>query len=316
MNTGPGADTMNASLVTDPSVPRGASWTARRRGRLAAMTALVPPLVLLLAACAGGSGNGGTAGGPSSAPSGQRTGPNGSGGGFGSANLPGASGLVAAASPGSLQVQGPDAQTTVTYTKATRFTQTVKGALAAGQCVMVTGTPASGSSDALTASSVRIQAKVNGSCPTATVGGPGGGGGRQGGASTAPRPSGTSPGPQGLPDFAFATGTVNSVSATTMTMQGLLREGGTRTSPSSPASPITVTLSSTTTVTETVAATSAAAVVGVCATAVGKADDRGDIAATSVTISKPDADGCRTRFGGFGGRGGGSGDTAGSGTNA
>jgi hypothetical protein len=77
-----------------------------------------------------------------------------------------------------------------------------------------------------------------------------------------------------------------------------------------------VTLSSTTTVTETVAATSAAAVVGVCATAVGKADDRGDIAATSVTISKPDADGCRTGFGGFGGRGGGSGDTTGSGTNA
>ncbi len=220
--------------------------------------------------------------------------------------------------PGQLQVQSTDSQTTVTYSSATRFAQTVTGKLADGQCVTVTGAPVSGSSDVLTASSVRIEAKVNGACPTATgrPGGFAGGNGGQGfqGGSGAPRPSGAPSGQ--FRDLAFASGTVSTVSGSTVTLQGVLREGRSTASPSSTPSTITVMLAATTTVTETVPATKAAAVVGVCATAIGKADDRGDIAATSITISKPDANGCRAGFGGFGRGGTGTGASPGSGTNA
>ncbi len=294
---------------------RGASWSRRRSARTAAALALVP-LVVVVAACGSGSGSGsGTAqaGAPSSAPSGQRNGQGGQGGGFGGANFPGASGLIAAASPGSLQVQGTDSQTTVTYTKATRFSRTVTGTVAAGQCVTVTGTPVSGSSDTLTATSVRIETKANGSCPTANGRGPGGNdsqGRAQGGGTGAPRPSGAPSGAQGVREFAFATGTVSSVSGSTVTVQGVLREARSTAAPSSSPAAITITLTSTTTVTQTVTATSAAAVVGVCATALGKANERGDIAATSIAISKPDANGCRAGFGGFGR------SATGSGTNA
>lgn len=317
---------MNASTPTDLQVPR-----ARRAARQAAVVALVP-LVVVLAACGSSGGSGtGAAGAPSSAPSTQRSGQGGQGGGFGGANFPGASGLIAAVEPGQLQVQSSDSQTTVTYTSATRFARTVAGKVADGQCVTVTGAPVSGSSDTLTATSVRIEAKVNGACPTATGrtggfgGGQGGNGGQGGqgfqGGSGAPRPSGAPSGQ--FRDFAFATGTVSTVSGSTVTVQGVLREGRPTSSPASPTSgapsTITVMLASTTTVTETVPATKAAAVVGVCATAIGKADDRGDIAATSITITKPDANGCRAGFGGFGGtgRGGtGTGATPGSGTSA
>jgi hypothetical protein len=99
---------------------------------------------------------------------------------------------------------------------------------------------------------------------------------------------------------------VTAVQGGTVSVQGILRTPrsfGTSASPSpqstSPTS-ITVTLGSDATVTKTVAATSKAAVVGMCATAIGSADDRGDIAATSITVSKPDAaNGCRAT-GGFG----------------
>jgi hypothetical protein len=221
----------------------------------------------------------------------------------------------------------------VTYTSATRFARTVAGKVADGQCVTVTGAPVSGSSDTLTATSVRIEAKVNGACPTATArtggfgGGQGGNGSQAGqggqgfqGGSAAPRPSGAPSGQ--FRDFAFATGTVSTVSGSTVTIQGVLREGrptaGQSSTPStaSAPSPITVMLASTTTVTETVPATKAAAVVGMCATAIGKADDRGDIAATAITITKPDANGCRTGFGGFGRGATGTAATPGSGTSA
>ncbi len=318
---------MDASTPTDLPVPR-----ARRAGRAAAFA--LAPLVVVLAACGSSGGSGAAAaGGPStassapSAPSAQRSG---QGGGFAGASFPGASGLIAAVQPGQLQVQSSDSQTTVTYTSATRFARTVAGKVAAGQCVTVTGAPVPGSSGTLTATSVRIEAKVNGACPTVTGraggfgGGQGGNGGQGGqggqgfqGGSGAPRPSGAPSGQ--FRDFAFAAGTVSSVSGSTVTVQGVLREGRPTASPSStPSTPstITVMLASTTTVTETVPATKAAAVVGECATAIGKADDRGDIAATSITITKPDANGCRAGFGGFGRGGTGTGAPPGSGTSA
>ena len=295
---------------------------SHRTLRTVAVAALVP-VALLLAGCGGGS----TPSGAAAVPSGQARGNGGpafgQGGGGAGAGFPGASGLIAAVSPGTLQVQGTDAQTTVTYGRSTRFTQVVTGKVADGDCVTVTGTPVSGDDTALTATSVRIEAKVDGACPTLGRGGgnsngagngAGGGGGFFGGTSGSPRPR-----PSGAPsgsgqlgrDFAFATGTVTAVSGSTVTVQGVLREPRTSASPSAqPTTPasLTVTLSASTQVTATEVTTSKAAVVGMCATAIGKADDRGDIAATSITVSKPDANGCRAGAGAFGfGRGGGTG---------
>jgi len=316
---------MTASARNDQSSVPAQAGPVRARPRFAAAVALAP-LVALLAACGSGV-PAAQAGGPTSSPS--RSGQSGSNGqGGGGANFPGATGLIAAVSAGMLQVQGPDAQTTVTYTKATRFTQTVTAKVAAGDCVMVTGTPVTGSSTALTATSVRVQAKVNGACP-ANGRGPGFGGpsfGGQGGSgqgfngsarpSGSPRSSGAPSGPQGLRAFAVATGTVGTVSGSTVTVLGVLREA--RSVASAAASPavttITVTLASTTTVTQTVLTTSAAAVVGRCATALGKADDRGDIAAMSIAISTPGPTGCRAGFGGFGRGGFGGNGTGGNGT--
>jgi len=311
--------------------------STRRAVRTAAVAALVP-VALLLSAC-GSSGSPGTtpvaaqSGGNGSGGNGSGSGGNGSGnggGGFGQGggSFPGASGLIAAASPGQLQVQGTDAQTTVTYGASTRFTQVETATVAVGDCVTATGTPVSGSSSALTATTVRIDAKVNGACPAATGrpgagggngggnGGGGNGGGFFGGQSGSPRPR-----PSGVPsgtarDFAFLSGTVTAVSGGTVTVQGVLRTArfGASASPQ-PTTPssLTFTVDSTTAISQTVAATSKAAVVGMCATAIGKADDRGDIAATVITVSKPAADGCRAAAGGFGGFGFGRGNGSGSG---
>ncbi len=316
--------------------------TTRRVVRITTVAALLP-VALLLGACA----SGGSSGGAGSTPVAQQgNGSNGNGNGNGNGGqgrgFPGASGLIAAASAGTLQVQSTSAQTTVTYGASTRFSEVVTAAVAVGDCVMVTGTPATGSSTALAATSVRVEAKVDGACPTATgrggngggFGGGGNGGGngfRNGGASGAPSFAGGGARPSGAPsgsfpgrDFAFATGSVTAVQGSTVTVQGVLRapRTGASASPSpqstTPTS-ITVTISSDTTVTKTEAATSKVAVVGMCATAIGKANDRGDIAATSVTVSKPDATtGCRASggFGFFGGFGGGGGGTGGSGSSA
>ncbi len=120
---------MNPSTAT--SQPRTIS---RRRTLVAAFA--VAPVLVLVAAC-GGSSSGGSGSTPAAAaPSPTRT------GGTGQARtFPGASGLIAAASPGVLQVQSTTAQNTVTYTAATAFTETTTGTIGAGDCVVVTGTP-------------------------------------------------------------------------------------------------------------------------------------------------------------------------------
>ena len=240
------------------------------------------------------------------------------------AGIPGASGLIAAVSPGTLQVQSATAQNTVVYTATTKFTTITAGHLAAGDCVTVTGTPGVGSAKALTATSVRIDAKVNDACP-ATGGGAGAGGGGFGGAgSYSSRPSGApSRAPSGGGSaarraFASATGTVSSVSGSTILVSGVLRgrAGATSSATAPTASTITVTLAASATVTQTVAATSAAAVLGKCATAIGPANSAGAITAKSITISTPGPTGCSAGFGGFGGRGGGSGGAGGTGSSS
>ena len=295
------------------NVPTASRQGATHRRRLPAGAALaVIPLLAVLAAC-GGSSTGTPA---TQAPTQALTQSPNSGAAGGVPAIPGASGLIAAASPGTLQVQSSNAQTTVVYTAATKFTAVTPGHVAAGDCVTVTGTPASGSTNALTATSARIMAKVNGTCPKAGAGGGFGGGG------FARRPSGA---PTGAPSgssgarraFASASGTVSSVSGSTILLTGVLRNGSSATASAAPASPttITVTLGTSATVTQTVSATSAAAVVGQCATAIGPANNVGAITAQSITISTPGPTGCRAGFGGRGNFNGANG-TGGSGSNA
>jgi hypothetical protein len=283
------------------NVPTRPRLTHRRRVQVGAALAAIP-LVAVLAAC--GSSSSAAPAAPAAAPAttqGSAQGSN-SGGSGGAPTIPGASGLIAAASPGTLQVQSSTAQNTVAYTSATTFTAITAGHIAAGDCVTVTGTPAAGSTQALTATSARIMAKVNGVCPTT------GAGGGFGGAGSGRRPTGAPAGGSRTPlSFASATGTVNSVSDSTVLLHGVLRNGPSTTSSPASASTITITLGSSATVTQTVPATSAAAVVGQCARAIGPANSTGTITAKSITISKPGAGGCNTRFGGFGGRGTGSG---------
>jgi len=100
-----------------------------------------------------------------------------------------------------------------------------------------------------------------------------------------------------------AFGKVTSVSGSAVAVAGTLRRGFPRSaSPSaSPASPasvsVTVTLTASTTVTKTTPATSAAAQVGKCATAEGKTDSTGAVAATSIMISTKGPNGCSVGFG-------------------
>jgi hypothetical protein len=263
---------------------------------------LLLPVVVLLAACGGGA-----------APAAQIQPPSTSDGARAGGAPPGVIGKIAEAAAGTLQVQGTDSQTTVTYTAKTAFSQTVAAKPAVGDCVTAIGTPVSGSTDALTATSVTVFTRSGSDCTFS--------GDRRPRGSDAPqRPSGAPDRPSGAPGagsgndtqrtaFASAVGKVTAVSGRTVTLSGVLREGGrpdqapTTSAPATPAATtLSVTLGTAATVLRTVPATSAAAVVGKCALAMGKADSAGTVVATSITVSTPGPNGC-ARFGGFGGAG-------------
>jgi hypothetical protein len=315
----PGATTMTANL---PTAFRS-GLTHRRHLRVAPALAAIP-LITVLAAC-GSSPSAPAAQATSQATNPANPAPN-SGGQGGARTFPGATGLIAAASPGTLQVQSTTAQNTVVYTASTKFTQVTTGHVAAGDCVTVTGAPATGSTSGLAATSVRIVAKVNGVCPSAATTGGGAFGGAPGGGGSFPRRTGgaSSGAPSGgsaqRRAFASATGTVTSVAGSTIIVKGVLRGGQRAAGSSTPPSPttITVTLPASATITATVAATSAAAVVGKCAIAIGTANSVGAINAKSITISTPGPGGCRAGFGGrsAGNGGSGSGTGSASGSNA
>lgn len=214
-----------------------------------------------------------------------------------------------------LQVQNTSAQTAVTWSAATKFTRAVPATLAAGDCVTVTGTPGTGS--AITATSVRV-VSTGGTCTVTRPSGapsafPTAGEQRGNGAPPSGAPGGGA-GPSGAPggggrNFATAFGTVKSVSGSTVVLSGTLRAGGRArgTTPSAAptatpaASAITVTLGSSVPVLAGAAATGADAKVGLCATATGKADTTGTVAATAIALSPKGAAGCTARLGGFGG---------------
>ncbi|WP_161982965.1 DUF5666 domain-containing protein [Candidatus Frankia alpina] len=295
----------------------------RRRRALAAGPILGVALAMSVAvsACGGGGSGGSTAtAAAASAPS-QAAG---SGQGRGQAARPGTTGTIAAVTATNIEVQNPaSGQVTVTWTPNTTFVKTTSAsAIAVGDCVTVIG---GSPGTTFTAQSVTVSQPVSGSCTAGFGRGFGGAGGFPGGARPSDRPTARStarstarPNAQGLPNggrFAAVTGAVTKVAGTTITVQGPQRPGVGASASAAPAATAapgatvtsTVTLGSSTTVEKTSSATSAALTVGECLTAVGKADDTGAVAATSISVRPAAKEGCAGGFGGrgFGGQGSG-----------
>jgi hypothetical protein len=222
-------------------------------------------------------------------------------------------------------------QVTVDYTAKTTFSQTITttaSAVKVGACVTATAvsptgaTPSAGPTasasrapvTALTATEVTITA-ASGTCDAG-----GAFGNRTGAGGTQPtarpsgraRPSGAPGGAAGRGNFGgfadAAFGKVTSVSGDTFVVSET--RGGTG-GTSGTATNVTVTTTSATTYHQDATATSANLKVGLCATAIGAADDTGAVAATSIALSTAGANGCTTGFGGFGGRAGGGGANGG-----
>ena len=278
-------------------------------------------VVLLVAACGGGADA--TAPPSTTAAQGGSTGQ----GRFGQGGrpFPGASGLVAAVEGTTLQVQGNNTQTAVSYTSATRFTSQVTATSAdvvVGSCVMVRNrvagapqpTQPTPSTQPVDATSVTITAAVDGKCT--------GGFGRGGGGGLRALPGGPPPGaaPRGsrtgrptngaiggrAGGFGGAFGKVTAVSANGFTVASTVFERPTGAATGTPAPGSTpmvqtrvvrVTTSAGTTYTKTVAATAKAAAVGTCVTAEGKADDTGAVAATSIAVRPAENGSCGQGFG-------------------
>ena len=241
------------------------------------------------------------------------------------ASFPGASGKIAAKSGKTLQVQGSDSQTAVTYTGSTTITQQVTaslGAIKVGTCVMVepssdgssssSGSSSSDSSGPLVAATVRITPATNGSCEQRP--GAVGGHGRPSGVSSG-RPSGM---PSGMPSDGAggrrfrgpgggfgAFGKVTAVTADGFTVTSARpdRSGSAGASSSSQTTVVSVTVNKSTTVTTTKKAGPTALKVGRCVTATGKTDDTGAVTAQRIAVSQPVDGECNAGFG-FGGRGG------------
>lgn len=224
----------------------------------------------------------------------QDTGGYGSGkGGPSGRGFPGAVGKIAARSGRTLQVQGEDGQTAVTYTSKTAITADVAGSvkdLKVGTCVVVIPAPgasssaATGSGQTVTAGTVRVTPKTNGSCDAGRGFGDRGSG--RGGPSGGPSvfPSGL---PSGMPSDRArgrAFGTAGEVTATTgsgFTVKA--RTPGSDGSMSTTS--VVVTVTAATEVVATKRATATALKVGTCVTASGRTDDTGAVTADRISVS-------------------------------
>ena len=284
--------------------------------------------VMFLAACGGTSAPATTAAAATTAASGSGAG--------GARTFPGATGLLAQIDGTTLQVQGATSQTAVTYSASTTFTNTVAAKISdvvVGVCVQARSaraaagapptTAPSSTSGPIVASTVEISAAVNGKCSAAgglRTGGaqPPGAAGQPTGAAGAPNPGrarGAGRGGSGAGGFGGlgAFGKVTAISATGFTIDSIRPTSGTATT----AVPTTETVQTPagTKYTQTGAANAKALVIGLCVTALGKADDTGSIAATSIILQQAVNGSCSSGFGGgFGGQGagGGSAPTGGS----
>ncbi len=262
-----------------------------------------------------------------------------------SPNAPGvATGSVAALQASSMEVQNPTTgQTTVSWTTSTQFSKTVSesvGALAAGDCVTVTGTPSKSSKTTIAARSITVRGPSStGSCSVGpgssgtsaggAFAGPGGFNFRRGGpgstSGTRPSfPAGSAHRFAGLASIAIASGKVTGVSGSTVSVSGSdITPGSFRTKASSsksskssktskPAAPKTENLKITTSGSTTLSSTQSAAAtdlaVGDCVTALGPAATNGAVTATTVRITSTGGATCTAGFGGGGFfRGGGGG---------
>ena len=283
--------------------------------------------VMFVAACGGGTAATGSTAPTTAAPG------NGAGAAGGARGFPGATGLLAQIDGKTLQVQGTDSQTSVTYSAGTTFTSTVaakRSDVVVGVCVQARAArPATGAGGAtpttaprptggpLVAAVVEISPAVNGKC--SARGGAGMAGGRPPGAAGEPTgPVGTpNPGRTRRPGAGGgfggnglgglgAFGKVTAVSAAGFSIESIRLQNGSATT----ATPTTETVQTPagTTYTRTGSATARALIVGVCVTALGKADDTGSIAATSILLRPAENGACASGFGGgFGGRGSGGG---------
>lgn len=272
--------------------------------------------VLLVSACGGGtSATGPTPGAPTTAPLGGAA-------GNAARGFPGATGKLAQIDGATLQVQGTDAQTAVTYSQATSFSETVAAQLSGvvvGVCVQArSARVASGAGGAtpptapnaingpIAASSIEISAAVKGSCstpggltPGARLPGATGDGTRPSGAPTLGRPRGQGGDGNGSDGNGFggfgAFGKVIAVNGASFTVESSRPQRSTATG----AAPTTRTVetSSATTYTRTRVASAKALAVGLCVTALGKADDSGSIAATSIALRPAGNGSCSSGFG-------------------
>jgi hypothetical protein len=208
--------------------------------------------------------------------------------------MPGANGKVAAVDGSTAQVQGADGQVAVSWDASTTFTKDVDATLAdvsVGSCVVVgpSGEPSSSSTPVteVTAASVRITPRTDGSCGLG-LRGPGGPGGT-GSTGEGPQLNGTPPSdaPDGaqrpqIRAMAGAIGEVTAVSATGFTVDSVMpgSSDGDKTS-------VTVTVDGSTTYTTTAAGAGADVKVGVCLAATGTTDQTGAVTAKTVNLSQP-----------------------------
>lgn len=227
--------------------------------------------------------------------------------------MPGTSGLIAAVTGSTMQVQSRTEQVAVTWTGTTTFTQEVTGSLAdvtVGSCITataaqsaMTATPDTGSAAGLTAAIVQIRPSTNGSCGSGLGGGGANGAGPANGVGAGPANSagpttgggggnGSGNRSQRLAQF-LANGQVTAVSGATITVTTSQRAGATAT-----AAPITVLTTGSTTYLKSATASANDVKVGECATALGKADSTGAITATAVSLRPATNGECTTGFGG------------------
>jgi len=304
-----------------------------RVGRVALPAAAVALISLIAAGCGGGGSPAAANSSSTTSTTAVATGspkttpPTTSGGGAPgtSAFAPAATGAIASITGDILEVQdtATESQTTVDLTAKTRITATLAAALAdvkAGKCVTASGTK--GAAGAIDATTISIEAAVNGKCTGAAAGrggfagggggGFGGGGGPGGGFRTRTTTSGAHTTVTRPSNFDTASGQVTSVSGSTITVHGISfafsgTTSSTTTGTSRPAlqmKTLTVKVTASTKYTRTAAATAGSLKVGECATAFGSTNSIGAVGATRLTVTQPTASGC-VAFGGFGGGGGG-----------
>jgi hypothetical protein len=226
----------------------------------------------------------------------------------GQRRFPGASGELVAMSGSTLQVQNTSSQTTVSYSASTTFTKTVAAsasAVAVGLCATArpAATPSSSPSPsgsgstrptAFTAATVLLTAPVNGDCGFGRAG--------QGGQRPSGLPSRSTSDGNGQPPSAGAaasggrglrggagfgaTGKIISVTGTSFVVENSRppRASGQPGSTTPATTDVTVSTTPTTTFRQTVKASSSALSIGSCVTAMGRADDTGAIAATSIAV--------------------------------